>query len=71
VAIPVFSPTTDVFATESIVEHENANYDLHLTGANIPDSIGVGDNLRVVARVGEFNPDSLLFFLEPISTQYR
>ncbi|WP_066462973.1 DUF4839 domain-containing protein [Sanguibacter suarezii] len=49
----------------------NTTYDLHLTGANIPDSIGVGDNIRIAAQVGEFNADSLLFYLEPISTQFR
>ncbi|MGJ9402418.1 DUF4839 domain-containing protein [Arthrobacter sp. KK5.5] len=49
----------------------NTTHDLHLTGANIPDSIGVGDNLRLVARVGDFDPDKILFFLEPISTQFR
>lgn len=49
----------------------NTTHDLHLTGTNTPDSIGVRDNLRLVARVGDFNPDSLLFFLDPISTQFR
>lgn len=36
-----------------------------------PETIGVGDNLRVVARVLEFNPDTLLFQLDPVSTQFR
>lgn len=45
--------------------------DLHLTGANIPDSVGTGDLLHVVARVGEYNPDQCLFFLEPVSTEIR
>lgn len=49
----------------------NTTYDLHLTGANIPDSIGVRDNLHLVARVGDFDPEKLLFYLEPISTQFR
>lgn len=49
----------------------NTTSDLHLTGANIPDSIGVRDNLRLVARVGDFSPEKLLFYLEPISTQFR
>ncbi|WP_200210906.1 DUF4839 domain-containing protein [Micromonospora coerulea] len=45
--------------------------DLHLTGANIPDSVGTGDLLHVVARVGEYNPDQCLFFLEPVATKIR
>jgi hypothetical protein len=46
-------------------------FDLNLTGANVPDSVGVGDRLHVVATVGEFNPAQCLFFLEPVSTQVR
>lgn len=49
----------------------NTTYDLHYVGDNVQDGIGVGDNLHVVARVGDFNPDSSLFQLEPISTQFR
>ncbi|MGY2065606.1 DUF4839 domain-containing protein [Blastococcus sp. SYSU DS0619] len=45
--------------------------DLHLTGPNIPDTIGIGDNLRVVARVGDYNSTQELLFLEPISTEVR
>ncbi|WP_074315335.1 DUF4839 domain-containing protein [Micromonospora cremea] len=45
--------------------------DLHLTGANIPDSVGTGDLLHVVARVAEYNPEQCLFFLEPVSTEIR
>ena len=32
----------------------NITNDLHLTGSNIPDTIGVGDNLHIIARVGAF-----------------
>lgn len=49
----------------------NTTYDLHLTGDDIPETIGVGDNVHVVARVGEFETDTLLFLLEPVSTQFR
>lgn len=45
--------------------------DLHLTGSNIPDTIGVGDNLRIVARVGGYNATSQLFFLDPVRTEVR
>ena len=44
-------------------------YDLNLTGANQPDSIGTGDRLHFVAEVGEFNPTTCLFFLRPVSTK--
>lgn len=45
--------------------------DLHLTGENIPDSLKVGDLLRVVARIKEYNPVQCLFFLDPVSTRIR
>ena len=49
----------------------NITNDLHLTGSNIPDTIGRGDNLRVVARVGDYNSTQELLFLEPVSTEVR
>ena len=45
--------------------------DLGLTGSNLPDSIGQGTNLHVVARVGLYDRDSGLFYLEAISTRVR
>lgn len=45
--------------------------DLHLTGPNIPDSIGVGDNIHVIAAVDEYESRSCLFLLEPVSTEIR
>lgn len=45
--------------------------DLHLTGPNIPDTMKVGDNLRITAKVKEFPPQSCLLLLEPVSTEYR
>jgi hypothetical protein len=45
--------------------------DLHLTGANIPDTLGVGRNLHIVASVEGFNRVQELFFLKPISTEVR
>lgn len=45
--------------------------DLHLTGSNIPDGIGKGDNLHIIARVEGFNRVQGLFFLEPVSTTVR
>jgi hypothetical protein len=49
----------------------NTTYDLHLTGSNIPDTIGVGDNLHIVAQVEDYNTTQQLFFLKPISTEVR
>lgn len=45
--------------------------DLHLTGPNIPDAIGQGDNIHVVAKVVEFNATQCLFLLDPVSTAVR
>ncbi|MGY2129373.1 DUF4839 domain-containing protein [Blastococcus sp. SYSU DS0617] len=49
----------------------NITNDLHLAGPNIPDTIGIGDNLRVVARVGDYNGTQALLFLEPVRTEVR
>jgi hypothetical protein len=49
----------------------NATSDLHLTGSNIPDSIGVGDNLRLTAQIDRFEGNSCLFLLKPLSTESR
>jgi len=46
-------------------------FDLHLTGSNVPDSVGTGDNLHIIARVGDFNSTQCHFFLEPVSTEVR
>ncbi|MFG3205800.1 DUF4839 domain-containing protein [Streptomyces sp. NPDC048192] len=53
-------------------KYENVNTsDLRLTGKNIPATVGTGDKFHFVAKVGEFNADQCLFFLEPISTETR
>ena len=46
-------------------------YDLHLTGPNVPDSVGQGINLRITAEVGEYETSSCLFLLKPVSTEVR
>lgn len=48
-----------------------AYYDLHLTGANIPDSIGTGQNLHIVAEILEYNSAQEVLFLEPVTTSAR
>ncbi len=45
--------------------------DLNLTGSNTPDYLAAGDNIHVVAKVGEFNQGQCLFFLDPVSTEVR
>lgn len=47
----------------------NITSDLRLTGSNIPDTLGVGDPLRVTAHVEEYEDSSCLFQLEPVSTE--
>lgn len=39
--------------------------------ATTSDSIGVGTNLRLTARIAEFEPESCLFQLEPVKTVFR
>ena len=46
-------------------------FDLNLVGNNIPDYIGEGDNLRIVAEIGMYNENNGLFKLEPIETEVR
>jgi Domain of unknown function (DUF4839) len=52
-------------------EDVNIVSDLNLTGSNIPDTIGRGQNLHITAVVKEYNEASELFRLEPISTEIR
>lgn len=41
------------------------------TPPNIPDNVSQGDNVHIVAQVGEFNRIQCLFFLDPVSTEVR
>ena len=45
-------------------------FDLNLIG-DVPDSIGMGNNLHIVATVGEYNETQGLFFLDPISIEVK
>lgn len=45
--------------------------DLHLGTLYLEDKIQVGKNVRVVAKVVEFNRDNILFYLRPISVTDR
>jgi hypothetical protein len=48
----------------------NTTNDLHYTG-DVPDTIGQGTNLHVVAEVGDYEASRCLLLLEPVSTQVR
>lgn len=53
-------------------QFRNVDYSgLHLTGDNIPDTFGVGLNIHITAKVVEFEEDSGLFLLEPVSIEMR
>lgn len=52
-------------------EDVNVVSDLNLIGDNVPDAIGMGDNLHIVAKILEYNETQELFFLDPISTEVR
>ncbi|WP_314247475.1 DUF4839 domain-containing protein [Streptomyces sp. DSM 40907] len=53
-------------------KYEDVNVlDLKLTGKEIPAAVGAGDKFRFVAKVGEFNANQCLFFLDPVSTETR
>ncbi len=45
--------------------------ELNLIGANMPDRVGVGDKFRFIVEVDEFDSDSCIFVVEPVSTEGR
>jgi len=66
-----FSETVAAPGPEFLFRDVNTSFDLHFSGSNVPDSIGVGTNLHVVASVDEFVADQCLFLLEPVETTVR
>ncbi|WP_185960054.1 DUF4839 domain-containing protein [Planococcus soli] len=46
-------------------------FDLNLTGSEVPETIGMGQNLRITAVVEEYEENSGLFFLESVSNEIR
>lgn len=53
-------------------QFRDVNYlDLHLTGDSVPDALGVGLNIHIIATVGEYNETSGLFQLKPVSIKMR
>lgn len=45
--------------------------DLGLTGSNVPDAVGEGDNLHIFAKIVGYNPGGDLILLDPITTEVR
>ena len=45
--------------------------DLNLIGDNVPDFIGMGENLHFVAKIIRYDENSQLFYLDPVSTEVR
>ncbi|MCC3359555.1 DUF4839 domain-containing protein [Bacillus sp. REN16] len=53
-------------------QFEDVNYsDLNLTGDNVPDTFGAGLNIRITATVEEYDENTGLFQLEPVSIKMR
>ena len=53
-------------------QFHDVNYgDLNLVGDNVPEILGVGINIHVIAKVGEYNESSGLFELEPVAVTVR
>lgn len=46
-------------------------FDLNMIGDDVPDYIGIGDNLHFVAKIINYDETSQLFYLDPISTEVR
>jgi hypothetical protein len=64
-----FSETTAIGPS---FKFEDVNVsDLKLTGSEIPENIGTGQNLHITAVVEEYNENSGFLFLKPISTEIR
>jgi hypothetical protein len=51
-------------------EDVNTVYDLHYISEDVPDSIGLGDRVRITAKVDRYDSLQSMFFLEPESTEF-
>lgn len=45
--------------------------DLHLTGDEVPEAVGVKDDLRITAEVDRYFPEQCLLLLEPVEITVR
>lgn len=63
---------SEITAIGTSFKFEDVNVsDLKLTGSEIPENIGMGQNLHITAVVEEYNETSGLFILNPISIEIR
>lgn len=51
------------------IRDANITYDLKLSGEDIPDSIGIGDNLHFMAEIIKLDRELLL--IDPVTTTFR
>lgn len=49
----------------------NTTSDLNYSNSDIPNTIGIGDNVRVTAKVVRYEPRTCLFLLEPVETEIK
>lgn len=49
----------------------NTTSDLNWTNESATGTVGVGDNLHIVATVGEFDANSCLFLIDPVAASFR
>lgn len=52
------------------IQNKNVTYDLHLTGDNIPDTIGEGQNISIIAEIIGY-ADNDLIIIDPVETRIR
>ncbi len=65
-----YSENAGAFGAAMIFQDVNI-FDLNLAGSDIPDTVGLGDNLRITAQIDVFNSGGCLLLLTPISTEIR
>ncbi|MCQ1955768.1 DUF4839 domain-containing protein [Arthrobacter sp. zg-Y826] len=65
-----FSETT---AVGPFFQYRDVNTvsDLHYADDDYPDTLGVGDNVRITAQVVEYDSAPCQFVLKPVSTEFR
>lgn len=61
----------DVTGPNFLFRDGNIVYDLELTGPDIPDYVREGQESRFTAEVVEYEENSPLFLLDPVSTEVR
>lgn len=54
-----------------VIRDKNVVFDMNVTGDNIPEYIGEGQNFRFTVELGEYNPDTCLYMITPVETKVR